>query len=150
MRKLCALHGRRLTGVAPRALQVILDYHWPGNIREFENVIERAIILSDDGDMLDLRHLSGLDALGGQLERIGTVSWDSGPAIGIRMPDDRRTERKAWLNGSMPAMTNCWRSRTRTLQRGPTRLSQIEEVYIEVAMQLSEKQAFHVLPHYWG
>lgn len=137
MRKLCALHGRRLTGVAPRALQVILDYHWPGNIREFENVIERAIILSDDGDMLDLRHLSGLDALGGQLERIGTVSWDSGPAIGIRMPDVDApsvglAQQEHASHGQLLAVAQ------RTLQRGPVRLSQIEEVYIEVAMQLSD------------
>ncbi|CAN7470281.1 sigma 54-interacting transcriptional regulator [Pseudomonas umsongensis] len=137
MRKLCALHGRRLTGVAPRALQVILDYHWPGNIREFENVIERAIILSDDGDMLDLRHLSGLDALGGQLERIGTVSWDSGPAIGIRMPDVDApsvglAQQEHASHDQLLAVAQ------RTLQRGPVRLSQIEEVYIEVAMQLSE------------
>jgi Nif-specific regulatory protein len=26
-----------------------MAYHWPGNVRELENVIERAIILSDDG-----------------------------------------------------------------------------------------------------
>ncbi|WP_242482934.1 helix-turn-helix domain-containing protein [Pseudomonas sp. TH10] len=137
MRKLCALHGRHLTGVAPRALQVILDYHWPGNIREFENVIERAIILSDDGDMLDLRHLSGLDALGGQLERIGTVSWDSGPAIGIRMPDvDAPSVGLAQQDHA--SHDQLLAVAQRTLQRGPVRLSQIEEVYIEVAMQLSE------------
>lgn len=137
MRKLCALHGRHLTGVAPRALQVILDYHWPGNIREFENVIERAIILSDDGDMLDIRHLSGLDALGGQLERIGTVSWDSGPTIGIRMPqvDVPGVGLAQQDNASHDQLLAVAQ---RTLQRGPVRLSQIEEVYIEVAMQLSE------------
>ena len=137
MRKLCALHGRHLTGVAPRALQVILDYHWPGNIREFENVIERAIILSDDGDMLDIRHLSGLDALGGQLERIGTVSWDSGPTIGIRMPqvDVPSVGLAQQDNASHDQLLAVAQ---RTLQRGPVRLSQIEEVYIEVAMQLSE------------
>ena len=30
------------------ARQAMLDYHWPGNVRELENVIERAIILSND------------------------------------------------------------------------------------------------------
>ena len=30
--------------VAPEAMQVLMEYHWPGNIRELENVIERACI----------------------------------------------------------------------------------------------------------
>ena len=30
-----------------------MDYHWPGNVRELENVIERAVVLSSDGDMID-------------------------------------------------------------------------------------------------
>src|SRR5690606_30589600 len=59
---LCQQHGRQLVGITPRALQAILDYSWPGNIREFENVIERAVILADDGDTIDLRHLVGLEA----------------------------------------------------------------------------------------
>jgi DNA-binding NtrC family response regulator len=31
--------------ISPRALEVLIDYDWPGNIRELENVIERAAIL---------------------------------------------------------------------------------------------------------
>lgn len=37
---------------SPEAIQAITSYHWPGNIREMENVIERAVILSD-GDEID-------------------------------------------------------------------------------------------------
>jgi two-component system response regulator PilR (NtrC family) len=33
----------------PDALKALTEYHWPGNIRELENVLERAIILSTDG-----------------------------------------------------------------------------------------------------
>lgn len=32
----------------PEALEALKEYHWPGNIRELENVLERAIILSAD------------------------------------------------------------------------------------------------------
>lgn len=39
--------GRRITGVNPKSMQRLVAYRWPGNIRELENVIERAIILSD-------------------------------------------------------------------------------------------------------
>lgn len=54
-------HGRHITGVTPRALQAILGYSWPGNIRELENVIERSIILADDNTSLDIHHLFSVD-----------------------------------------------------------------------------------------
>ncbi len=34
--------------VTPRALTVMENYHWPGNIRELENICERAVVLSED------------------------------------------------------------------------------------------------------
>jgi len=45
--------GRKVTGVSPAALAVLESYHWPGNIRELENVIERAIVLGC-GEVLDV------------------------------------------------------------------------------------------------
>ena len=35
--------------ISTPALNMLMTYHWPGNVRELENVIERAVILSDDG-----------------------------------------------------------------------------------------------------
>ena len=43
--------GKEVRGVTPEALAVLERYHWPGNIRELENVLERAIVLGG-GDML--------------------------------------------------------------------------------------------------
>jgi len=40
--------GRRVEGIGAKSLQRLQSYRWPGNIRELENVIERAIILSDE------------------------------------------------------------------------------------------------------
>jgi DNA-binding NtrC family response regulator len=37
---------KSVTKVAPEALKLLLEYDWPGNIRELENVIERAVILA--------------------------------------------------------------------------------------------------------
>src|SRR5215468_10971628 len=39
--------GKDVRGVSPEALAVLERYHWPGNIRELENVIERAIVLGN-------------------------------------------------------------------------------------------------------
>lgn len=50
-------HGRRLDGITARAMQMLLQQPWPGNIRELENVLERGVILSADGERLDVHHL---------------------------------------------------------------------------------------------
>ena len=39
--------GKQITQVAPEAMQRLINYDWPGNVRELQNVIERAVILSD-------------------------------------------------------------------------------------------------------
>jgi len=38
--------GKPVLGISPSALKALGDYHWPGNIRELENMIERAVALS--------------------------------------------------------------------------------------------------------
>jgi two-component system response regulator AtoC len=40
--------GRSVSGIHPAAMEVLLQYSWPGNIRELENVLERALVLTDD------------------------------------------------------------------------------------------------------
>jgi two-component system, NtrC family, response regulator PilR len=37
--------GKSVRGISPEALAVLERYHWPGNIRELENIVERAIVL---------------------------------------------------------------------------------------------------------
>jgi formate hydrogenlyase transcriptional activator len=45
--------GKRIPSVPAPAMEVLQPYAWPGNVRELENVIERAVILSQ-GPHLDL------------------------------------------------------------------------------------------------
>ena len=42
-------NGKQLEQVAPDALKALLAYSWPGNVRELENLVERAVVLSDEG-----------------------------------------------------------------------------------------------------
>lgn len=41
-------HLLRVKGISPAALQVLLENDWPGNVRELENVIERAVVLTEE------------------------------------------------------------------------------------------------------
>jgi transcriptional regulator with GAF, ATPase, and Fis domain len=41
--------GKRIECIPEATISGLCDYAWPGNIRELQNVIERAVILSDDG-----------------------------------------------------------------------------------------------------
>jgi len=49
--------GRKIRGFTPEAIEAMQAYHWPGNIRELRNVIERAVVLSQE-DMIDAHELS--------------------------------------------------------------------------------------------
>jgi two-component system NtrC family response regulator len=40
-------HGQNVTGFTPDAIAAIESYEWPGNIREMENKIKRAVIMAD-------------------------------------------------------------------------------------------------------
>lgn len=51
------LHGRTLTGFTLRAMDAVMAYHWPGNIRELENAVERGVILAGEGSVIDAPHL---------------------------------------------------------------------------------------------
>ncbi len=44
--------GQRARGLAPDAVAVLAGYHWPGNIRELENEIERLLVLGSDLDVI--------------------------------------------------------------------------------------------------
>ena len=39
-------HDREFRGLAPEALQILLDYDWPGNVRELRNLIESMVVLA--------------------------------------------------------------------------------------------------------
>jgi DNA-binding NtrC family response regulator len=48
LRMYCARHNKQRLGITDEALEYLEPYSWPGNIRELENVIERAVLLSKD------------------------------------------------------------------------------------------------------
>ena len=65
--------GKRIDGISPEAMAVLVEAPWPGNVRELENTLTRAVVLAK-GDVIDASLLP-LDA---EDSSAGTVS-DSEP-----------------------------------------------------------------------
>lgn len=62
-----------MTGFTGRAIEAMLNYGWPGNIREMENLVERGVILAPDGGAIDISRLftSG-ETIDAEMFRLGT------------------------------------------------------------------------------
>ncbi len=60
--------GKHLQGLTPAALQALQSYAFPGNVRELENEIERAVALANPGESIDVDLLSP-DVLGDEAAR---------------------------------------------------------------------------------
>jgi len=74
--------------LTPTNVQALTDYSWPGNIRELQNVVERAVILSKGG------------ALHFELQESATISPQkeiSGPATQKQWLESQRANIKAAL-----------------------------------------------------
>lgn len=50
-------HGIQINGFSDGALNALLTHDWPGNVRELQNTIERAVILSNDNQQIDVSAL---------------------------------------------------------------------------------------------
>ena len=83
LQRLAKKHGKHITGFRERAVDALFNYDWPGNVRELENMIERAVILAEDGGALDLCHLfttgEEIDVSSFILKRSGNIAPLSEP-----------------------------------------------------------------------
>lgn len=70
------LYRKKVLGLTDKAMRTVLGHAWPGNIRELENAIERAVLLAPDNGYIEASHLP-VDATshsGGQLDARGVVT----------------------------------------------------------------------------
>ncbi len=87
LQKYEAYYSKSTLGLSDLATKALLSYDWPGNVRELENVIERGLILAEDGETIDAQYLfpnmnhdsnSQMISTSGQLIDSSTYSPDQG------------------------------------------------------------------------
>jgi DNA-binding NtrC family response regulator len=49
LRQHCQRYRKSITGLDPSAVQVLLEYAWPGNIRELDHAVERSVLMAQAG-----------------------------------------------------------------------------------------------------
>ena len=97
-------NGKKIAGLTPEGRDILLRYDYPGNVRELENIIERAVVLTRDdvigrGDLpITVQELEAIDDDATQpyhRRRTGRAPDDPGSAGALRRgPNPRR--RAAW------------------------------------------------------
>jgi CRP-like cAMP-binding protein/polyferredoxin len=61
-------YNRNVQNIGKKALGVLMNYDWPGNMTELRNVIQRAVLLAEEGEILSEQILLGLPQPEGKLE----------------------------------------------------------------------------------
>jgi transcriptional regulator with GAF, ATPase, and Fis domain len=114
--------GRQIEHIPPKMMSALSSYHWPGNIRELQNLIERAVILSNNGVLHDPLPATGAVGVIGPpnslkdseraliLQTLQAVGWVIGGASGAatRLGMKRTTllYRMSRLGISLPSRAN--------------------------------------------
>jgi formate hydrogenlyase transcriptional activator len=100
--------GKRIVEVAPETMKAFKCYAWPGNIRELQNLIERAVIMSSDGGVLANPFEDDAD------------EFESSKDFAVRLGDVRPRPRRALSVGRM--------NRVAASPQGPSLKQQSPEV----------------------
>jgi DNA-binding NtrC family response regulator len=72
MRRFGRKHGVHVSGFSEEARKILSSHDWPGNVRELQNVVERAVILTNESGLIEPEHL-------GMAKRSSTVSAAAPP-----------------------------------------------------------------------
>ena len=120
LNRYCALHKRKVTGLNEGAIEALLFYSWPGNIRELENIIERGVILAPEGGGIDVAHLF---TSGEKLSRGPLKLGENGILNG--------ESANSTLTGQLPGLLR------ESLMRGDISMDALEEMAVDVAVDIA-------------
>ena len=98
LKRLSERHKKSVTQIEPRAWAALSSWSYPGNVRELENAVERAVVLAA-GDTLKLEHLPAQfhDAV----DAAQTTSSSSGPALTFRVGQTLEVIERAAIDATL-------------------------------------------------
>lgn len=82
-------HRRDVTGFTRRAIDALLAYDFPGNIRELQNLVERGVVYASPGGQIDIQHLF--------------TGFERSPTLGMHLTEEGRIDASAT---SVPAASS--------------------------------------------
>ncbi len=77
LNKFNEFNTRKVENISPEAMDAMLNYHWPGNVRQLENAIERAFVLGL-GDIIEITDLPS------ELRELGEITVKKGTTFNLR------------------------------------------------------------------
>ncbi len=86
--RISAEEGKRVRGIEAEALALLMAHRWPGNVRQLENAIFRAVVLTD-GEQISAREFPQVSARVGPDAIIAQPVIEHSPAIAAALPDAR-------------------------------------------------------------
>ncbi|TYC51438.1 sigma-54-dependent Fis family transcriptional regulator [Zoogloea oleivorans] len=117
LNRFCALHKCQVTGFTESAIEALMRYGWPGNIRELENLIERGVILAPDGGAIDIDHL-----------------FTSGEKLGAAPSAKEPAPSSSTVNGNVPQLADALHA---ALADSQISLDELEEIAVNEALSLA-------------
>lgn len=76
LKKTCTELNKQISGIDDEVMRLFMCYSWPGNLREFKNIIRRAVLLCDN-DKISIKHLP-IEIITGVESRSGQSSYSRG------------------------------------------------------------------------
>ncbi|NWG00812.1 MAG: sigma-54-dependent Fis family transcriptional regulator [Thermoanaerobaculaceae bacterium] len=111
-------NGKPNLQLSPEALDVLLAFDWPGNVRQLENVIERAVVLST-GDTI------GVDLLPDEVRSPGAVAAPLVPPDGIDLKRAVNDYTRALIEASLSRCGGVQRRAAQMLRVRPSTLNEM-------------------------
>jgi DNA-binding NtrC family response regulator len=105
-------HGIEAHGISKDCMNALMNHSWPGNVRELQNVLERAVILCNEGGVLEPVHL-GMAKLDGAAANIAT----GGTPDSVNPNGEFLTLSEVEKHHILAALKHCKGNRTHAAQR---------------------------------
>jgi DNA-binding NtrC family response regulator len=97
--RISAEEGKRVRGIDAEALRLLAAYRWPGNVRQLENAIFRAVVLTD-GEQIGIHEFPQIVAQIGADMIAAQPVIDPSPALAATWPDTREAADKPGQNAA--------------------------------------------------